>query len=316
VRIATRNLSIPHLGACSAAIALCASLGLGISSARAATVKVLDASGAESTPSLKFKVKINGRTEAPVRVTYATIGGSATPGSDFKVAKGQLSFQPRKREKSIVVMLISDVMPEGKETLGLKLSNPSGASIARSRATGTIRDDDPLLTSAAGGGVPNGRSAPSKVVINEVMVDPIGTEADYEYVELLNAGTSAVDLSGWTINSGSDCALSGTLPAGDTHVVSNDLQIQETACALTLVNTGDTVTVRDGPPGTGTVIDVVDYAGFATATGESIGLDPSKADAAENDLAESWCKAKEAGATSYDPEGNYGTPGAVNGSCR
>ena len=314
MRIATRNLSIPHLGACTAAIVLCSSLGLG-SSARAATLKVLDASGAESAPSLKFKVRINGRTEAPVQVTYATIPGSAMPGSDFKVAKGQLSFQPAKREKSIVVKLIPDTMWEGKETFGLRLSDPDGASIARGRATGTIRDDDPPQSSAASGGAASGRPILPTVVINELLPDPLGTQADYEYVELLNAGASAVDLRGWTIDSGSDCALSGTLSAGDTYVVSKDLLIQDSACALTLLNTGDTVTLRSGPSSTGTVIDALDYNGFPTAAGESLSLDPAKADAAQNDLAGSWCKAKEAGAAAYDPEGNHGTPGAVNGSC-
>jgi Calx-beta domain/Lamin Tail Domain len=308
-------MSIPHLGVCAAAIALCASLGLGISSAHASTVKVLDASGAESAPSLKFRVKLNGRTEAPVRVTYATIAGSATPGTDFKVAKGQVSFQPDKKERSIVVMLISDTTPEGKETFGLKLTKPAGATIGRARATGTIRDDDPPQSSAVGVTATSGPPNPPKVVINELLPDPLGTKVDYEYVELLNASISVVDLSGWTINSGSDCALSGMVGPGATYVVSNDLLIQDFACPLTLLNTGDTVTLRSGPSSTGTVIDALDYNGFPTAAGESLSLDPSYADPAQNDLAGSWCEAKEAGAATYDPEGNYGTPGTINGSC-
>ena len=82
-------------------------------------------------------------------------------------------------------MLVPDAKPEGKETFGLKLSGPAGAKIARSRATGTIRDDDPAPSG------PRRRRhrprRPPKVVINEVMADPVGSETDYQYVELLNA---------------------------------------------------------------------------------------------------------------------------------
>jgi hypothetical protein len=287
----------------------------GAAAASSPKVKVIDASGPESAPSLKFKVKIIGRTEAPIRVTYSTIAGTATPKVDFKEAKGQLSFQPSKREKAIVVKLVPDAQPEGKERFGLKLWDPDGATISRARATGTIRDDDPAPNPIARAGVTSAPPAPPRVVIDELLPDPVGAEVDYRYVELLNVSGSTVDLSGWTIDSGGECALSGVVTAGDTYVVSNDLLIRDAGCPLTLLSTDETVALRDGPSSSDAVVDVLGYGDFATATGESLSLDPSKADPAQNDLAGSWCLAKEAGAAAYDPEGNYGTPGAINGAC-
>jgi hypothetical protein len=315
VRIATGALRALCLAAFLAVLGAALPSPAGAAAAISAKVKLSDASGPESAPSLKFKVRINGRTEAPIRVTYSTFAGTATPKVDFKEAKGQLSFQPSKREKAIVVKLVPDGQPEGRETFGLKLWDPDGATISRARARGTIRDDDPAPNPTAHAGVTSAPPVAPRVVINELLPNPVGAEVDYRYVELLNASGSAVDLSGWTFDSGGECALSGVVGAGDTFVVSNDLLIRDASCPLALLSAGEKVTLRDGPSGSGAVVDAVDYSDFATATGESLSLDPSKADSAQNDMAVSWCKAKEAGALTYDPEGNYGSPGALNGAC-
>src|SRR5262245_29792385 len=56
------------------------------------------------------------------------------------------------------------------------------------------------------------------MVINEVMINPSAvTDANGEYVELYNAGTSAVDLAGWTIKD--DGGNSFTIPAGSPALV-------------------------------------------------------------------------------------------------
>lgn len=143
MRVAQRKLSIACASACLAGV-FCASA---VSPAAAAKprLKVLDASAPESAPALKFKVKRIGWTEAPIRVSYTTVPGSAAPGTDFQATNGQLAFQPATKERTIVVKLLGDAIPEGEETLGLKLWKPIGASIGRSSATGAIGDDDVLL---------------------------------------------------------------------------------------------------------------------------------------------------------------------------
>jgi hypothetical protein len=138
--------------ACASAC-LAAALGaLSVHSAVAANpkpkLKVLDARAPESASAIRFRVKRIGWTEAPLRVSYSTVPGSATTGFDFQATKGQLAFQPATRVRTIVVRLLGDAIPEGNETFGLKLWKPIGASISRSSATATIRDDDvppPLL---------------------------------------------------------------------------------------------------------------------------------------------------------------------------
>lgn len=64
---------------------------------------------------------------------------------------------------------------------------------------------------AAGGGCGPGPG----VVINEVMSNPPGADAGFEWVELYNPGTQAIDLSGWGIAAGtSSYSTSGAIPVG------------------------------------------------------------------------------------------------------
>ncbi len=54
------------------------------------------------------------------------------------------------------------------------------------------------------------------VVINEIMYNPstaLGSDSDYEWVELYNDGGSSVDISGWTL---SDNSSTQTIDAGTT----------------------------------------------------------------------------------------------------
>ncbi len=297
---------------------ICLSLAFAVSSASAAKLKLLDASAKESASALRFRVKLIGHTERPVRVSYGTVSGSAEAGSDFSTAMGQLVFLPETRKRTIAVGIVSDGIAEGQETLAVKLWKASGARIARGRATGTIKDDDPPLPpvrNAGGDDALAPATAPS-VVINELLPDPKGVEADYEFVELLNVGASPVDLNGWTMEAGGDCALGGMLPPGDLYVVSDDNLIRDSACAPSLPNSDGAVIVRDGPAGSADVIDTVDYTGFTIVQGESIGLDPTKSDPVENDLSSSWCNAFAAGAALYGPSENYGSPGLPNGPCK
>jgi hypothetical protein len=316
VRVAQQKLRILGI-VFGLAIFACLSLALDAGTAAAAArLKVLDATASESASALRFKVRLIGNTERPVRVSYGTASGTATAGTDFSTVMGQLAFQPETAKRLIVVKIIPDSIPEGKETLSVRLWKPIGATIARGRATGTIRDDDGSPV-RAGSGVENPpQPTPPRVLINEILPDPKGVESEYEYVELLNAENSPVNLDGWTINAGAGCPLTGVLAPNGLYVVSNDPLIRDSACPLALADTGGTITVRDGPAGSGSVVDSVDYSGYPITPGESLSLDPSRADPAQNDLVASWCTAKQAGATLYGPSENYGSPGALNGPCQ
>ncbi|QDE81465.1 lamin tail domain-containing protein [Myxococcus xanthus] len=137
-------------------------------------------------------------------------------------------------------------------TARVRISDASNASVSNtSNAAFTI-------TTAPAGGTGN-------VIINEVMVNEPGSNVAGEFVELVNTGTGAVDLSGWTVSDaaslrhtfpgGTSLAAGGVIvvfggaagiPAGTPNAVS------ASTGTLGLSNSGDTVTVKTAA---GTVVE-------------------------------------------------------------
>ena len=75
-------------------------------------------------------------------VSYATVDGTATAGSDYTAASGVVRFEPGETEQTITVATLDDGTSESEETFTVELSAPSGATVVDGTATGTITDDD------------------------------------------------------------------------------------------------------------------------------------------------------------------------------
>jgi Ca2+-binding RTX toxin-like protein len=91
---------------------------------------------------LSFTVRLAQATPLPVTVAYATADGTASAGSDYTAASGQLAFAPGETSKTIAVPVSGDTVVEADETFSLTLSNPVNATLGRATATATIANDD------------------------------------------------------------------------------------------------------------------------------------------------------------------------------
>jgi len=107
-----------------------------------ASLSISDADGLESGGSLEFPVTLGGDRGAiqTVSVDYATSDGTAESGNDYEAASGTLTFPADASSRTIRVSLLVDELEEEQETFNVVLTDPVGASLARSTATGTIRD--------------------------------------------------------------------------------------------------------------------------------------------------------------------------------
>jgi endonuclease/exonuclease/phosphatase family metal-dependent hydrolase len=92
-----------------------------------------------------------------------------------------------------------------------------------------------------------------QVFINEVLVNEAGSDVNGEFVELVNSGTAAADLSGWTISDAT--ALRHTFASGTSLAAGRALVLFGGAAStgtLSLSNSGDTVYLRNSA---GTAVD-------------------------------------------------------------
>ncbi|MBK8010117.1 MAG: hypothetical protein IPK13_02120 [Deltaproteobacteria bacterium] len=106
--------------------------------------------GDAGSRSLALTVTLSSVTSESVTVDWTTVNGSAVSPADFTARSGTLVFSPGATTRSVTVPIVGDRLDELNETFRVRLSNPSGATIADGEAVATIRDDDdPPLVSIA-----------------------------------------------------------------------------------------------------------------------------------------------------------------------
>lgn len=102
--------------------------------------------GSSGTTPLTFTVAMVPVAVSDVTVDYATSDGTATAGSDYTGASGTLTIPAGQASGTIAVSVSGDKTYEPNEALTLTLSNPVGATIVVGSATGTILNDDRIVT--------------------------------------------------------------------------------------------------------------------------------------------------------------------------
>jgi len=158
------------------------------------TMSIADASlfeGNSGTSDMLFTVTLTGATALPVSVKYSTVAStlstSATPGVDFQVAGGTLTFNPGELQKTIAVPIFGDTVVEDTESFTVSLSSLVNATFTRSFATGTIINDDggpnSRTVSASDVTIVEGNDGTTNAVITLTASQPFFGEVDYFTVE-------------------------------------------------------------------------------------------------------------------------------------
>ena len=97
---------------------------------------------------LDFAVRLNAAAAGTVTVDYATADGTATAGEDYTAASGTVTFAAGETSKTVSVEVLDDAVDEGEETMTLRFSNASGATLVGAAASdgtyGVIENADPL----------------------------------------------------------------------------------------------------------------------------------------------------------------------------
>jgi hypothetical protein len=98
---------------------------------------------------MTFVVSLSALSGAGTTVNFGTADGTATAGSDYTARTGTLTIAAGGLSGNIAITRFGDTVPEANETLFVDLSDPTNATIAQSRGTGTIADNDGTVTVTA-----------------------------------------------------------------------------------------------------------------------------------------------------------------------
>src|SRR5207247_6106721 len=102
--------------------------------------------GNSGTTPFVFTVSLWAAYDIPVTVSFATVNGSATAGSDYQPTSGTLTIPAGQTTGTITVLVNGDRLPEPNETFFVKLSDLNYGVIAGGVGVGTILDDEPRIS--------------------------------------------------------------------------------------------------------------------------------------------------------------------------
>ena len=224
----------------------------------------------DTTVSLEFSVTLDRASPQEITVDFAdTTTGTATSATDYAtVSTGTLTFAAGETSKTISVSVNGDDIDESNETIILRLSNATGATLSGGSSTlvgtGTITDDD---------------AAPTGVALS---VDP-GTVAEnggatpFEVTAALSGGTTFDEAKTVTVAVGaaSDSATEGTdyATVGDQTIT---IGAGESTGTVTFTLTPMQDTTSEG-------VEVISLTPTVAGVAETFGLTPATIDLTDDE---------------------------------
>ena len=215
-----------------------------------------------------FTVTLSAKSSQTINVDYVTQDGTATAGSDYSTAAGQISFAPGTVTRTITVVVTGDTTNEENETFTVVLSLPGAqnATIADGTGLGTITNDDSPLPSISIN-TPSSRTEGQNITFNVTLAPSSATAVTVDW-KIVDVTTLPADYSGptsgtVTFNPG-QTSRSIVIPTVDD--VLNELT--ETF-EVHLSNPSANATIFNGI-GTGTINDDNDAQPGLAITSESI----------------------------------------------
>jgi len=118
-------------------------------------------------------------------VSYSTVGGTATAGTDYTPAAGILDFAANEDTKTFTVDIPADNVDDSGETIGLQLASPSSGTVASQSSAITILEPTKPLVWIDDAAVSEGDSGTRNLVFN---------------VHLSQAATAPVTIQYYTVN--------------------------------------------------------------------------------------------------------------------
>jgi len=125
----------------------------------------------------------------------------------------------------------------------IEMTEEGNSSNSLSNTASNKEQDDG--TAAAGPSGSLSVSGEKNIVITEIMISPLGDDKTAEFVEIFNAGSAAVDLSGWSLEDQAGSASKYIFPEVSFIAAGEYLVLYSAVTKLSLNNSGDGVILKD-----------------------------------------------------------------------
>ena len=216
--------------------------------------------GNTGTRTAAFTVTLSSASSQPVTVAYGTADGTATAGSDYQAAAGDVTFAPGQTTRTVSVLVNGDRVGEPNETFVVNLSGATNAQIADGQGVGTILDDEPRII-ISDFARKEGNSGTAAFVFT------VSLSAGYDAPVIVNFATadgSAKAGEDYVAQSGSLTFAPGTTSRTISILVNGDKKKEADETFLVNLTGGAGAFILDGT-GIGSILDDDNRAASATS---------------------------------------------------
>ena len=208
--------------------------------------------GNTGTVAANFIVNLSAVSTQTIIVGFTTADGTATAGSDYQAASGNLTFAPGETSKTVTVLVNGDTSYEPDETFNVILSGATNATLGMAIATGTIQSDDALPSLAITDVASNeGNSGTTPFVFTVSLSAPSIQPITVAYATANGTATAG---SGYKAASGTLTFAPGETSKTVTVLVSGDRLAEPNETYFVNLSAATNATIAIGQ-GTGTVVD-------------------------------------------------------------
>lgn len=146
------------------------------------------------TKTANFVLRLSKPSAIPVRVTFNTLNGTATNGSDFFGINRVINFAPNQTTAIVRVPIRGDLSFEPNETFSARISNPVSATIGKNLVTATITNDDlkPKI-SISDAKIGEGSSGVRNMIFNLKLSNPSSQSVSAFYSTINGSAGSPLD---------------------------------------------------------------------------------------------------------------------------
>jgi hypothetical protein len=207
---------------------------------------VVKAEGNAGTTAFAFTVSLSQAPSSTVGLKYATAPGTALAGADYVSASGSLSFAPGTTERTVEVLVKSDLDVEPDEGFSLNLSGGGRAvRIVDALGLATIVNDDrgPAI-SITDVTIPEGDSGTRNAVMTVSLTHASANPVSVDYTTLdgnANAGLDYIAANGTVVFSAGDTAEPVAVPVNGDALDENDESLD-----VSLSNSSPNAWISDG----------------------------------------------------------------------
>ncbi len=189
--------------------------------------------GDSGTTDLQFTVTSDTPASEDLTISYSTVGGTATAGSDYTaVSGGSVTIPAGSSSGTVTIAVTGDTEIEDDETIELSFTAPDGTTYS---ATATITDDDLPQLSVTDASEAEGDSGTQNLVFTIALSEPVAGDVSFD---VSTADGTATEAGG----DYSAVSQSETIPAGQTSTtvvipVAGDTTVEnDETLSLTLSN--------------------------------------------------------------------------------